>query len=61
MDTEIGRKINANHPGTTGSLGCNISEAVEVAKTTEGYRYVLGSVLKHRNKLFVLYYGMKIQ
>ena len=45
MDTEIGRKINAEHPGTTGSLGCAISEAVEVATNTEGYRYVLGSVL----------------
>ena len=45
MDTEIGRKINAEHPGTTGSLGCAISEAVEVATKTEGYRYVLGSVL----------------
>ena len=45
MDTEIGRKINKMHPGTTGSLGCAISEAVEVATTTEGYRYVLGSVL----------------
>ena len=45
MDTEIGRKINAEHPGTTGSLGCAISEAVEDAVTHEGYRYVLGSVL----------------
>ena len=45
MDTKIGRKINADHPGTTGSLGCAISEAVEVATSTEGYRYVLGSVL----------------
>lgn len=45
MDTEVGRKINAEHPGTTGSLGCAISEAVEVATKTEGYRYVLGSVL----------------
>ena len=45
MDTNIGRKINAEHPGTTGSLGCAISEAVEAATTTEGYRYVLGSVL----------------
>lgn len=45
MDTEIGRKINAEHPNTTGSLGCAISEAVEVATHTEGYRYVLGSVL----------------
>ena len=45
MDTQIGRKINAEHPGTTGSLGCAISEAVEAAVTQEGYRYVLGSVL----------------
>ncbi|MCR5344197.1 MAG: TrpB-like pyridoxal phosphate-dependent enzyme [Butyrivibrio sp.] len=45
METEIGKKINAEHPGTTGSLGCAISEAVEVATKTEGYRYVLGSVL----------------
>ncbi|MBQ9589521.1 MAG: TrpB-like pyridoxal phosphate-dependent enzyme [Butyrivibrio sp.] len=45
MDTEVGRKINSEHPGTTGSLGCAISEAVEVATKTEGYRYVLGSVL----------------
>lgn len=43
--TEIGKKILAEHPGTTGSLGCAISEAVEVATKTEGYRYVLGSVL----------------
>lgn len=43
--TEIGRKILQMHPGTTGSLGCAISEAVEVATHTEGYRYVLGSVL----------------
>ncbi len=45
MDTEIGKKILAEHPGTTGSLGCAISEAVEVATGTPGYRYVLGSVL----------------
>ncbi|MBR1770683.1 MAG: TrpB-like pyridoxal phosphate-dependent enzyme [Lachnospiraceae bacterium] len=45
MDTEIGRKINAEFPGTTGSLGCAISEAVEAAVTQDGYRYVLGSVL----------------
>lgn len=43
--TNIGKKILADHPGTTGSLGCAISEAVEVATSTEGYRYVLGSVL----------------
>ena len=43
--TEVGRKILAEHPGTTGSLGCAISEAVEAAVTQDGYRYVLGSVL----------------
>lgn len=45
MDTAIGKKILAEHPGTGGSLGCAISEAVEVATSTPGYRYVLGSVL----------------
>jgi tryptophan synthase beta chain len=45
MSTEVGKKILAEHPGTTGSLGCAISEAVEAAVTREGYRYVLGSVL----------------
>lgn len=44
-ETAVGRKILAEHPGTTGSLGCAISEAVEAATSTEGYRYVLGSVL----------------
>lgn len=43
--TNVGRKILQEHPGTTGSLGCAISEAVEVAVSNEGYRYVLGSVL----------------
>ena len=43
--TEVGRKILAEHPGTGGSLGCAISEAVEYAVSHEGYRYVLGSVL----------------
>ena len=43
--TEVGKKILEEHPGTTGSLGCAISEAVEAAVSTEGYRYVLGSVL----------------
>ena len=43
--TEVGKRILAEHPGTTGSLGCAISEAVEAAVGTEGYRYVLGSVL----------------
>ena len=43
--TNVGRKILEEFPGTTGSLGCAISEAVETAVTHEGYRYVLGSVL----------------
>ncbi len=43
--TEVGRKILAEFPGTNGSLGCAISEAVEAATSQEGYRYVLGSVL----------------
>ena len=43
--TEVGRKILEAHPGTGGSLGCAISEAVEVAVSNPGYRYVLGSVL----------------
>lgn len=43
--TQVGRKILEEHPGTTGSLGCAISEAVEAAVGSEGYRYVLGSVL----------------
>lgn len=43
--TDVGRKILLENPGTTGSLGCAISEAVEAAVSTEGYRYVLGSVL----------------
>lgn len=43
--TEVGRAILKEHPGTTGSLGCAISEAVETATKNEGYRYVLGSVL----------------
>lgn len=43
--TEVGKKILAEHPNTSGSLGCAISEAVEEAVKTPGYRYVLGSVL----------------
>ena len=43
--TAVGRRILEKHPGTGGSLGCAISEAVEAATTSEGYRYVLGSVL----------------
>lgn len=43
--TDVGRKILAEYPDTTGSLGCAISEAVETAVKSDGYRYVLGSVL----------------
>jgi tryptophan synthase beta chain len=43
--TEIGKKILAENPGTGGSLGCAISEAIEYAVGREGWRYVLGSVL----------------
>ena len=45
--TNVGREILAEFPGTSGSLGCAISEAVEVATTTPNCRYVLGSVLDH--------------
>ena len=44
-ETQVGRQILEKHPGTNGSLGCAISEAVEAAVTREGYRYELGSVL----------------
>lgn len=44
-NTEVGKRILAEHPGTGGSLGCAISEAVETATKLDGYRYVLGSVL----------------
>lgn len=43
--TNVGRKILSEHSGTSGSLGCAISEAVEAAVSQDGYRYVLGSVL----------------
>lgn len=43
--TNVGKAMLEKFPDTTGSLGCAISEAVEVAVSTEGYRYVLGSVL----------------
>lgn len=43
--TNAGRAILEKDPDTGGSLGCAISEAVEKAVSTEGCRYVLGSVL----------------
>ena len=45
MTTEIGKRINEEHPGTSGSLGCAISEAVERAMTMPNAKYLLGSVL----------------
>jgi len=45
--TEVGRRILAENPGTGGSLGCAISEAIEVSAKTENCRYVLGSVMNH--------------
>ena len=45
--TEIGRKILEENPETGGSLGCAISEALEIAMSTDNCRYVLGSVLDH--------------
>jgi tryptophan synthase beta chain len=43
--TEAGRKILAKDENASGSLGCAISEAVEKAVATDGYKYALGSVL----------------
>lgn len=43
--TNAGRRILEENLDSGGSLGCAISEAVEKAVTTEGCRYVLGSVL----------------
>ena len=45
--TKVGRQILSKYPETGGSLGCAISEAVEKATSTDGYRYALGSVLNH--------------
>ena len=45
--TEVGKRILAENPGTGGSLGCAISEAIETAMKTDNCRYVLGSVLNH--------------
>jgi len=48
METDIGRKFNEDFPGTTGSLGMAISEAVEIAAKSGGsIKYSLGSVLNH--------------
>lgn len=45
--TAIGRKIREERPGTSGSLGCAISEAVEVCLNRDSCKYVLGSVLDY--------------
>jgi tryptophan synthase beta chain len=46
-ETAAGRKMLAENPNTTGSLGMAISEAVEVAATNADTNYALGSVLNH--------------
>jgi tryptophan synthase beta chain len=46
-ETEAGRKVLAGDPGSPGSLGIAISEAVEVAAQREDTNYALGSVLNH--------------
>ncbi|MCQ2387403.1 MAG: TrpB-like pyridoxal phosphate-dependent enzyme [Clostridia bacterium] len=45
--TEVGRKILEKFPGTGGSLGCAVSESVEIATNTPNCKYVLGSVMDH--------------
>ena len=45
--TKVGRQILAEHPGTGGSLGCAVSEAVEKSLQTPDCKYVLGSVMDH--------------
>ena len=47
MSTKAGRKIITDSPNHQGSLGTAISEAVELAISTPGCKYVLGSVLNH--------------
>ena len=47
MSTKAGRKILTEHPNYMGSLGTAISEAVELAMSTENCKYTLGSVLNH--------------
>ena len=45
LETQVGRRIREEFPGTGGSLGCAISEAVEMTRTSSHCRYALGSVL----------------
>jgi tryptophan synthase beta chain len=46
-ETETGKKILAQDPNTTGSLGIAISEALELAASRDDTKYALGSVLNH--------------
>lgn len=45
--TEMGKKMQKEYPGTSGSLGMAISEAIEVAAKDKHAKYALGSVLNH--------------
>ena len=45
--TEVGKKVLAENPDSSGSLGIAISEAVEVAAQRDDTKYALGSVLNH--------------
>ncbi|MBR1732910.1 MAG: TrpB-like pyridoxal phosphate-dependent enzyme, partial [Alloprevotella sp.] len=47
MSTRAGKDLITQNPSYTGSLGSAISEAIELATTTPGCKYTLGSVLSH--------------
>ena len=47
MSTRAGKDILTKFPNHQGSLGTAISEAVELALTTPGCKYSLGSVMSH--------------
>ena len=47
MSTRAGKDIITANPNDNGSLGCAISEAIELAVTTSNCKYTLGSVLNH--------------
>ena len=47
MSTRAGKNVITRDPNYPGSLGTAISEAIELATTTPGCKYALGSVLNH--------------